>query len=363
MRVTTWIAAQAFLFRSRRGAPRGSADERTGLLSGATGAVSRRDRRTLSAAPWVVPIALCGCMAFLRSGAAVQRWTTSSIWSIGHIFRPSSTRTSRSHNAVARCDMHDTGRTMGNLQCIQDRLHGRVHRRVHTWLVSCLIVSAASAGPSACKGSDPAPKSKGAGSSLGSGGADSNPIGSGGSVGATSGSGGAGAAGVETGGVGAGGATGGSGNLDSGTGGGAMPDAGSGAGDPDAGDPVCTATQHSCACATGSYCLMRGAACISSSSPCPTEQSGCAQCAPGNVCIELITLGGVFIAPDGGACPPPRVILPNAPDQCSTPPAFECQPKPSTCAGDLTCSCAQALCSGTCSEVSGTHLQCVRLVP
>ena len=76
-------------------------------------------------------------------------------------------------------------------------------------------------------------------------------------------------------------------------------------GDADRG--ACAADEHSCGCATGSYCLKIGAACIAPTADCPSSSnsSSCAAdehscgCATGSYCLKI---GAACIAPTA-ACP------------------------------------------------------------
>lgn len=101
----------------------------------------------------------------------------------------------------------------------------------------------------------------------------------------------------------------------------------------------CAPSEHTCACATGSYCLMAGAMCIAPQSPCPgpvvsptcgASEHACA-CATGGYCLGM---GMMCIAP---TAPCPTEGTP-APSTCGA------QEHPCTCATGQYCVAAGAMC-------------------
>jgi hypothetical protein len=90
---------------------------------------------------------------------------------------------------------------------------------------------------------------------------------------------------------------------------------------------------------------------------------GDAVCGASELCVTEQTIGGaVFVPGDGGVCPPPRIIVPDAPTSCSLPPSFHCSLLPAGCTNP--CSCAQAICRGSeCSQPAPGSVRCVLLAP
>src|SRR5690242_3689962 len=75
-----------------------------------------------------------------------------------------------------------------------------------------------------------------------------------------------------------------------------------------------------------------------------TPSCGTVSCGQGEICVKDQTIGGAFIPPDdAGNCPPPRIIVPEAPISCSPPPTFHCAPLPAACLAAPSCACADTL--------------------
>ncbi len=98
----------------------------------------------------------------------------------------------------------------------------------------------------------------------------------------------------------------------------------------------------------------------------------CATCGTGHVCVENQTVGGARILPnDAGQCPPGLIVVPNAPNACSSPPTFHCAPLPPTCTtapGSTAiahCACAPSICAAgeRCTDLTPTLMQCLLAAP
>ena len=77
-------------------------------------------------------------------------------------------------------------------------------------------------------------------------------------------------------------------------------------------EPDCTAGEYACVCATGSYCLQRGAACRTPDSECPpapAADGGEAQCAP--LQHECKCATGSYCLAAGAACINPTAACPT----------------------------------------------------
>jgi hypothetical protein len=85
-------------------------------------------------------------------------------------------------------------------------------------------------------------------------------------------------------------------------------------------------------------------------------------CGPSGVCLRKQVIGGVCLFADGG-CQPGY----SAAGQCCVmDPVYTCVPRPSSCTGDVTCTCAAStLCAGgyTCMSSRAGEIACTLLAP
>jgi hypothetical protein len=85
-------------------------------------------------------------------------------------------------------------------------------------------------------------------------------------------------------------------------------------------------------------------------------------CGPSGVCLRKQVIGGVCLFADGG-CQPGY----SAAGQCCVmDPVYTCVPRPSSCTGDVTCTCAAStLCAGgyTCMSPKTGEIACTLLAP
>ena len=92
---------------------------------------------------------------------------------------------------------------------------------------------------------------------------------------------------------------------------------------------------------------------------------GTANCAPGQVCVRMQTVGGGQICPgDGGTCPGGYEL--NSNGCCEMIPSWSCVARPSGCGATLTCACAQTtLCGGgqSCTMPRDNEIDCTLLAP
>jgi hypothetical protein len=151
-----------------------------------------------------------------------------------------------------------------------------------------------------------------------------------------------------------GGASGGSGGTGTGTGGGT---GGTTATGGQAGATTGGAGGHAGGGAAGAAGGHAGAAGGANGTDCNPP------CASGSACVGTGTQGGVFISPDGGACPTGRHLEGNG---CIQDLSYQGVLIPGNCVGVVSCSCAAAtLCTGqhTCLPAGGNEIRCVQLVP
>jgi hypothetical protein len=92
---------------------------------------------------------------------------------------------------------------------------------------------------------------------------------------------------------------------------------------------------------------------------------GTSNCAPGQVCVRMQTVGGAQNCPeDGGTCPGGYEL--NSSGCCEMIPSWSCVARPSGCGATLTCACAQTtLCSGgeSCTMPRDNEIDCTLLAP
>jgi hypothetical protein len=98
----------------------------------------------------------------------------------------------------------------------------------------------------------------------------------------------------------------------------------------------------------------------------------CGSCDGASICVENQTIGGALFLPnDAGQCSDGRIIVPEAPQSCSSPPSHGCAQLPPACttaAGSVavaTCVCAPSICAAgrQCSDPTPTLVRCLLRAP
>ncbi len=74
----------------------------------------------------------------------------------------------------------------------------------------------------------------------------------------------------------------------------------------------CGQKQHECECATGTYCLNMGEACMTPETSCPAHVSDSTASSCGTKEHECICATGSYCVRIGYACPVPTVACPSA---------------------------------------------------
>ncbi len=97
-----------------------------------------------------------------------------------------------------------------------------------------------------------------------------------------------------------------------------------------------------------------------------TASTGCPGGCGSGVCVKEQTVGGAHIlADDAGTCPPPRIVVPEAPGFCSPLPTFHCATLPAACGTTPSCSCVGNLCHNAplCISATTKLVVCVLQAP